>query len=110
MTFCFLSQDFTLNACQSDAINHMEFLNDISEKKCQKQCDEAYDKMCQYYTYHRRVRLCTLYKGPFENFAKNCSLIGGPITPSIEDCSQRDTCNVRSSKISTFSFCSPFLI
>jgi len=52
---------------------------------------------CQFYAYNRRFKECNLYSNPFESFAWNRSITGGPVNPHVGICKQQEnnTCDVR---------------
>ena len=85
-------RDFTFADCKLN--DNFETVNDVNETICQKYCNDIFDGKCTFFDFDYEQKLCSLFAINFDEFAKNCLVIGGPRSPPLSQC-QSNPCDVR---------------
>ncbi len=88
-------RDYTYDSCTVIESEVLERVKDVTEEKCQEFCHGVYSGVCNLFIYNRPQKVCTVSKQSQESYIESCEKLGGPETPSIEECSnvaQADPC------------------
>ena len=92
-------RDYTFDSCQYDSGTIVDTIKDVNEDQCQLICSAIYPERCQMFIYNRPELVCTLLGQEVKSYVDTCTKIGGPTTPTVEDCTSeadRNPCtNIR---------------
>ena len=92
-----LCMDYSLTGCTIPKDMIITTITAITEHDCQSLCAVVYKDECHYFTFEISSGNCELSSGTLQQYTEDCTTIGAPPTPTVDQClASNNPCKVSS--------------